>query len=597
MSLSINKLRPVKVIEPILNFEQEYYYAVLKGAERTTWKPIVSTSYSQSSATFSAPPPNPNIAVNRRIKLVQPITIDFIGNAPVDTKLLQSGYDALRAFPLSTNISTLQIDLNNNSFSINMSDTIQALLRYHNKEDLTNGSMSLTPSLLDQSQQYSDLSNSIRNPLSSYIDSNYGSVEGRGGFPYNTIVNNTSTGILNDTTAQITTTLCEDLYLSPLIFGTDCQETGFIGLQTFQLIVNWNSDLSRFWCHDDSGGTTLTSITVTLGQPTLLFEYKTPGITEPIPNFMQYPYYEVQRYPTDTNSAILSGSSTIIQSSNIQLNSIPRMMYIYGRKRNQDLTFTDTDTFLSIEKISINWANNSGLLSSTTKRDLYYMSRKNGCNMSWTQWSGESNYLLSGTTIQAISGPGSVLAVEFGTDIGLPTDEAPGLNGTYQLQMEVTFKNNSSASITPTLYVVIVNEGIFTLENNSAYSQIGVISRADVISASKEKGINYEDLKYMSGAAFAKNFRRRLSKIFNLVKKYSPQIKKGIELATKYGPTVAKLAGLGYEKNICGEGYSGGVKPKRKYTKRKSSKKGGILLSGGERISKKDLEEAMKEYY
>lgn len=540
MSHALNPIRPVKVIDPSLDWNTDKFYAVLQGGTRVSWKPIISTSFSNSSASFSAPPPNPSVSVGRNIKLVQPVTIDFVGNAPLGQALLQSQYDAPRAYPLSSTMQTLQIDINNISVSINMSDTIQALLRYHNKENLKQGELSLTPSLMDQSQEYSDLANSIRNPLASYIDSNDGAVQGRGAFPIDAITNNISTGIGNDTTAQLQYTFCEDLFLSPLLFGTDCLESDFIGIQTFQVTINWSTALSRMWCHDNSGGTTLTSVAVTLGQPILLFEYKTPPQTEPIPRSISYPYYEIQRYPTEAGASIASGASTILSSSNIQLNSIPRHMFIYARKRNQDLSFTDTDTFFSIERVSINWANNSGLLSNATKRDLYAMSHKNGCNLSWTQWSGESNYLMSGSTIQEINGPGSVLCVEFGTDLGLELNEAPGLNGTYQLQMEVTVQNRSAASIIPALYVVVVNEGTFTIENNSAYAQIGVISHNDVLDSNKQIGINYGELKNMAGAAIFRNLGRRLKKfvkdIPQLIKKYGPAAKEIFNIAKKaYG--------------------------------------------------------------
>ncbi len=593
MSLSLNPVKPVKVIDPILDFDASQYYAVVDGGQRVSWKPVISTSYSNSSATFSAPPPSPAIAVDRKVKLYQPVHIDFIGNAPIGQALLQSQYDAPRAYPLSSNMNTLQIDLNNTSFSINMSDTIQAFLRYHNPECLKQGDMSLTPSLLDQSQQYSDLVNAIRNPLASYIDSVEGSVQGRGAFPYTGLTNNISAGIGVDTTASADFIFTEDLFLSPMLFGTCGQENGFIGLQTFQLIINWGTDLSRFWCHDNSGGTTLTSISVTMGQPILLFQYKTPSPLSVIPTTKSYPYYEVQRYPTDYGTGVLSGASVLVSSSNIQLNSIPRIMYIFARKRNSDLTFLDTDTFFSIEQISINWANNSGLLSNARKQDLYEMSRKNGCNLSWTQWSGESSYLSSGSTVQAISGPGSVLAVEFGTDIGLPSDEAAGINGTFQLQMEVNITNRSAATISPTLYVAIVNEGIFTIENNTSYSQIGVISRSDVLEAGKQEGVNYGDLKYMAGANIFKNIGRAIKRALKVARKHGPEwIEKGIKFGKDVAPiaqAIAKLMAAGYtkaqaEQIMEGNAFVGGGRRGRK------------PLLGGKRITAAQLKKNCGKY-
>lgn len=542
MSLALNPIKPVKIVDPVLDFSDKNVYGVLAGGKRTSFKPIISTSFSNSSSTFSAPPPNPRIAVSRKVKLVQPVTFTFNGTAPVGQALLQSGYDAPRAYPLSSVMSTLQIDLNNTSFTINMSDTIQALLRYHNPNELKNGDLSLTPSVLDKSQQYSDLTSSIRNPLGSVVDAALGGNDPRGAFPCDSFNNPISTDETETIQATASYTFTEDLFLSPMLFGTCCEDTGFIGLQTFQAIVSWETDLARMWSHSDASGSVLSSITVNLGQPTLLFEYKTPSDLQIVPQYRHYGYYEIQRYPTESGQPIPPLTTTILNSNNIQLNSIPRMMYIYARRRNADRNFRTTDTFFSIEKISINWANQSGLLSNASKQDLYEMSRRNGCNLNWRDWSGEASPFWSGNTIEQINGVGSVLAVEFGTDLALNVDEAPGVNGTYQLQMEVTVTNRSTETILPALYIVISNEGTFTIENNSAYSQVGVLSRQDVLDAQKQEGYNYGDLKYMSGASF-KSFGRKLKHALRVLAREAPGIiKEGSKAYKAIAPAIKNIA-------------------------------------------------------
>ncbi len=601
MSLGLNKIEPIKIIDPMLDINNENKYAIVTGASRVSWKTIVSTSYSNNSCVLSAPPPSPDIVVNRRVRLKVPVTIDFVGNAPKDQALLQIGsYDSPRAYPLSSNMNTLQIDLNNTSVSINMSDTILALLRYHNCEKLEETTMSTTPTLLDQSSNYGDLIGTIRNPMGSYIDSNEGSVCGRGGFPIRSITNNISAGIGFDTTASVEYDFTEDLFLSPMLFGTKVQEAGFVGLQTFQVTCNWNSDLSRFWSHSNDGGTTLTAISVTMGQPSLLCQYKTPSPLQKIPSYKNHPYTEIQRYPTTAGSSWIPNKQDIIPSSNIQLNSIPRMIYIFCRKRNQDLTFTDCDTYFSIEKISINWANNSGLLSNCSKEALYDLSVKNGCNLSWLQWSGETSYLSSGSTLQKINGVGSILGIEF-TDIGLSPSEASGLNGTFQLQMDVTVKNIYKEAVTPELYVVVANEGTFTLHNNSATTQIGVISKSDILNAQKQKGINYNDLRYMSGSSFFKDLGKKLTRVV----KNAPKAIKTAKQITPYVKDILKIAslmGVGYDEaeeiyKKCGASVVGGKKrgrPKGKKGCRPKGKKGGILI-GGRRVTREELENALYE--
>lgn len=288
MSYTINPLDVVNVLDPLVDINAKKEYTVLKGGQEVSYKPVLSTSYSNSAAQFSAPPPSPGIIVDRKVYLSVPVTLNFTGTAAPSQNLLQSGYDAFRQYPLSSNMNVLTVNINNTASSINMADTIGALLRYHNNEDLQEIEYSLTPSLMDQSQNYADLVNSIRNPLGQYGDSNYGSVMGRGGFPYTSFTNTA-------TTAQVSAVLTEPLFLSPLFFGHG-NEAGFIGVQNMDFTINWNNDLSRLWSHAAGSGSTITSISVTLGQPKLLFKYISPKELMSIPRHVEYNYFVIDQF-------------------------------------------------------------------------------------------------------------------------------------------------------------------------------------------------------------------------------------------------------------------------------------------------------------
>ena len=49
MSFSINPLKIVQVKDPRIAVNNAREFAVLKGGQRSTWKPIISTSFSNSS--------------------------------------------------------------------------------------------------------------------------------------------------------------------------------------------------------------------------------------------------------------------------------------------------------------------------------------------------------------------------------------------------------------------------------------------------------------------------------------------------------------------------------------------------------------------
>ena len=550
MTDSLVPLKAILVDDPRVQINTEREYAILRGGGQVSWKPFSSTSYSNSSFSFSCPPPSPGIIVDRKVYLRVPVTLSFTCTNTGSDNMLQAGFDAFRAYPLTSCMSTLQVTLNNTSVSINMADVMPTLLRYHNPVLQHLYEYSMTPSMMDQYQDYSDGIGSNRNPLATYADSNSGADEGRGGFPMQ-IISNTAGS------AQVSAVLTEPLFLSPFLFGFG-DSSGFIGMQTMDFTMTWLSSLNRMWSHIDHDNISNFQVSsVSFGQPQLLFTYITPKELQSIPRALTLPYFTVDRYYTASGLSVVPNQSITINSNNIQLNSIPRRMYISMRRQNADLYGTGnsqsspviypgcyyTDTFFSISNISVNWNNYSGLLSSATQQDLYNISKKNGVNLSWTQWSGGPT-TESGISSNLIKGTvGSVLCLEFGTDIGLSDTEAPGLLGTYQLQMNVTGTNVDQIQtiVNPQLLIIVVSEGSFTVINQNAVTQIGVVTKQDVLDAHHIPGINYHTVRAVHGADFG-DFLSGLKgfgeKVFQGLRQAAPVLKEVGKVANAVAPLI-----------------------------------------------------------
>lgn len=538
MSLSYQRLDPVEVRDPRTILENKRDYAVLRAGSQTTCKTFTTTSISQSSIQFSCPPPSGGIIVDRKMYLTVPIRLTFTGTSPVGQVLLNPAQDAPRAFPLSSAIDTLQVSINNQAVSIQMADIIQALMHFNTDAKLQELDYSMTPTYLDQSQAYSQLFGATRSPLANYADGIDKTPMQRGAFPF-TIVSNTNTS------AVVDMVITEPLFLSPFYWGKH-NASGFYNVNTMDFNITFlNQAGNRMWSHDavSSGvATTITSISANFAnfpgpafsyptvQPLMLFTYITPNETQILPYNMPitYPYFDVQRFPTDGNAIAAASPPVSLSSNNIQLNSIPRRMYIYVRERNQDLYSTpnNPDTYFSIENISIQFQNKNGLLASASKQQLYEMSVKNHCNMSWTQWSGGpvvNSTLPFGTIANHYGTIGSILCIEFASDIGLDSIEAPGKLGQYMLQVNVLATNISNRTITPTLYIVIVSEGTFTIEGlGKASTNIGVISSKDILDAKQSPFVNYRDVQEVNGGNF-------LSGLKDFGRKLLPILKKGNE--------------------------------------------------------------------
>ena len=56
MSYTFEPLKAIKDFDPRVDFEEKRVWAVKTGGSQVSWKPVQSTSVSNSSIQFSAPP-------------------------------------------------------------------------------------------------------------------------------------------------------------------------------------------------------------------------------------------------------------------------------------------------------------------------------------------------------------------------------------------------------------------------------------------------------------------------------------------------------------------------------------------------------------
>lgn len=424
----------------------------------------------------------------------------------------------------------------------------------------------------------------------------------RGAFKYFIVQNPTGDGA-NPVTAIIDLAVTEPLYLPPFCFG-DREGPGLYNVTSMDFNITFiNNMANRVWSHmtGAAGTVPFTSANITFGgmvngptskffagnAPLMLINYITPQETQIIgPNqSLTYPYFDVQRYPTQLNPIAATSPPTdavpvTVYSNNIQLSSIPRRLYVYIRESNQIL-YNDasiTDTFCPISNISIQWMNKNGLLASASPQELYKMSVKNHLNMSWTQWSGEG--MSSDQTHVATSG--GPICLEFATDIGLDALDAPGKLGQYMLQVQCTFRNISNRTMYPVLYLVPILEGTFCVPNvGRAMINIGVITSQDILDAQSKPGISYHDIESVKGGNFFSGIKDFfVNKVFPALKGFVGN--KGISktlgaIPHPYSQSAGKIA------EILGLGEGGVVA-------------GDEDMVGGRHITRAQLEKRLKRY-
>lgn len=539
------------------------------------------------------------------------------------------GYSmSLAPFPIHELFTVMSATINNNTVSINIRDVLPAITRLLEKRELScyNGT---TPTYLDSYASFSDALQTINNPNASYANALDSDIYPRGSFQvigYKSLI--TQTTVANDTLKEtFAFKITEPLLLSPFIYSNpQSNSQGFYGIQNLNFIFNVGNT-NRVWrgltestdvnntpsntstspapygtpyvtkveAGDTMGenvvsvppGNTYAFSTDPLSSCRLLFEFLTPHPSDLMPAKNIVPYYELPRYITGLNGSdlfngvnakrytrgstdtfLVSSVSNRVNSQSLQLNQIPDKLIVFLRKTLGSQTWGDADVANPINNISINFNNNSGLLASATKQDLYKMAKDNGSNQNWLEWYGLGNVTkqisynipqtqnyVNWSSSRGVSTVGSYLVLEFGKDIQLVEDfYAPGSLGNFNLQLQLTFENNLEYQNDKyDLVIVTMNSGVFVNERGTSSTYTGILTKADVLEASEQVPFTRADVKRMVGGGFLDLVKSSVSKLAPVAKALAPLASDYLKgHSNKYANMAGELLGK------VGHGESGG---------------------------------------
>ncbi len=328
--------------------------------------------------------------------------------------------------------------------------------------------------------------------------------------------------------------------------------------------------LDRVWSHAGGNNVTFSSVTTQIGAgttapPQLLVNYLTAPLIDnsQIPKKINYQYYKADTFVNDMNSNLAPLASQSFTNNAIQLSTVPKSIYIYACRPNSSKSYLTSDTFHRISSLSVNFLNVSGQFSSMSPNDLYNMSRKNGCNLSFQEWNGSTFDITSNSSYGLV---GSVIKIDC-SDLHIPSNVASGMNMNSQLSYTVGLQNvNRVDTLGVQLVTVCIYDGLMTIDNYNMNTQIGIIDSQDVIATRQSP----EFLDYhISGALYGGNMFSNIGHFFT---KPLEIIKKGYDTARKGKETVDSALEL---KKMVGLGKAGGA------------------LVGGRQMSRKQLKAQM----
>ncbi len=573
MSLATEKLKVTKVVDSRGAFP-EWEMPVREGGNVVSYLQSQATSLG-NVVSFSIVPPNPSGSVlSRDILVYNKLTFTLAG-ADQGIKLVNIGTnDAPRAFPWSSCIDTMALQLNNETITVGNWAEIGHVMRRFNPRSSLYKLSNFCPWFPDQSANYKDLIGTNRNPLAAGAVGDYDYLRGAYFRCFTTANTNTDATVVLET--------YEPLNLSPFMFGS--KAPGIPYTQTLGLTFNmggYTRALSRAVGAALAGGRNLanfTSVSVEHNASRLFYQtVAVPLLEGAIPRSISLPHYKLvvnTSQATSITSAVPSfgtpPAGSVMSSPVITYPSIPSRIYVFAQPVHSSKTAATPDyTAMYCGGLNVLWNARTALMTSTQREQLYAQAVEAGFAGPWEAWSGVYRQTSNDAT-GAVGSSGSVLCLRPGVDFDLEAGQVVGQAGTYQFQVQANFQdqagNGAGGNTSATLYVVAVLNGVLTINSGyECHQVIGPISQADVLEAQKK--VSSEGIYDTYGSGFFDNLKE-------LARKAVPYIQQGAKFAHA-GLSAAKDAGL-----LGSAAHSGGDLP---------SMYGGSALSGGARLTKKDL--------
>ena len=582
-------------------------FGVQSSASQSTYQQFQAVSASNSSIVFNVQIPSENIVIDRHLLISSQLAFEITAtNVPIGDQAFQYGLtDCLQAFPLNSLFTTTQATINNVSVSTNLQDVLPMLMRMNDKRMLSRYN-SLTPSLPDSAYgEYKDAPGSNNNPLAGYSNASYDEdFEPRGAFHLDFIqidryaggvfVDNSpiSTATTNVFKIFIKVSLTEPfLALSPFINCEPNCGAGLVGVNNMSMVLNVDSSCKRLFSTANSfvngGGNGLEGYitNIALGwadapqggasqavgflNTRLLFNFLSLQpeqyakiSTKNVVPFMDYPRY-LTTFASGTN--IAPGATSTLTSQSIQLNQVPDMILITARVPMSSQTWNYASSFLTIEGISINFNNASGLLASATQQDLYNLSFRNGSAQSFYEFRGEAdvNNNVSGTTT-TLPTTGSLLVLNPVFDFSLPSYLSASSLGQYQFQFNLRVKNQYDFTIAqPEICIITCNSGIFATQQGTSQIFTGILTKEQVLRTKEQNPVPHlasDEYKRLVGGKLQNRGMGSLMKMVREMPKLSSMLKGAMPSSM---PSGAGFSGGA----MSGGAISGGKKSQSKLAK------------------------------
>ena len=451
---------------------QEHYTPVLRGYKNISYQQITGSGDS-NSLNFSCQSKTPNSEIDRNIQLLVPIRFTITiggGIVPSGLRILEPEYCNMRSFPLHKAIQSMNVQLNNETFTTNIGSMMAALEHYNTNRKLKLLNYSKTPTYgTCQVQDFVDLEAGTRSELTTFASSIAGIAPQA--FPF-TVVSQTNDG--TTATAVIDALFIESLQVPPLHWGEwQDNDQALRGIKNMNFNFKWMPNAPyRMIAIENSQWNALTELpTVTMQinfnasdnfsysdlSPKLLINFLEPQC--PVaPDIQFLDQFEFKEY-TSVHASLAASASRTLSSQVINTPNLPRKLLIFVQRPITDFTDTpfNSDTMFAIENLEI-IINGVSFLSTAHMGQVYDMCLRNDLQLEYSTWRGiKYNKNLPGNmdfgyAANQFASTGTPIFLDI-LDLGLDDDIIANFAKQTSIQVNVLAKNVSNSSLTPVLTI------------------------------------------------------------------------------------------------------------------------------------------------
>jgi len=401
-------------------------------------------------------------------------------------------------------------------------------------------------------------------------------------------------------TVGVQYTLTENLLTSPFTAGGPAAtvDSAMFGINNFQLTCQMQTPASARVIRQLDPGRTITgaayinvpSATQPFTNARLLCNFLTPPVSLHVPARSTVPYQELVAYPFTNQSPLSAFTSGAINSNVVTFSQIPDYVIIKTAPGNSGTAGSGLDCTtplygdmnLPVSNVNVTFDNASGLLSALPMQRLWYLSKENGMNMPWLQWSSGIGAVASGappgvwvanpspgfiggatggaiqlTNTQNVSlsltpTSGGELVLAFGKDIALYETLAPGCSGNFAFFVTVTVTNTLPFAVVPTITLIAVNSGFWTCVGGQSSRTTTPLTQPQVLASAQSHkdtgglGASNMDVKRLVGSGWWDHVASGISKGRDLWQQHGAKLAdyagKAAELADRVGVPGAKRA-------------------------------------------------------